>query len=391
MGWVTSVLPSQHPGLGWAQLCSVPSIHPSVKGMSTQTIPDQSMCDAQFCPHSSTVMSQMLLSHVSVTRSPTLGSAHPVGEVPRCQGQGSPRTSPELTSQCGDPRTTSPLPSIPPAKCQQSSAPSTSHPRPDGVAPSSAIVSPLCAPHRSAGDTLAAAPVSHFLLSAGWLRCSDHLLLAGAGKQQLKIEGDFWFTQMTRDNFASPKAKETKLSGFNGSLSPSCSMFMGKQAAEQTRQTAGEAKSQSLIINGDHGCVYSCIEATVCDGCSAVPVPCCAAGGAPIPARAGAVLVPVGLSGACSRAAPGRLPVGLFQAVGSFFKMPPCPFKACPHTAPPLRPPCSARRANTCPALSAPSHASPPQSLVLLPAGLASSPRAPFQGHAWCSMAPSPA
>uniref|UniRef100_A0A8V0YF59 Transcription factor AP-2 epsilon n=1 Tax=Gallus gallus TaxID=9031 RepID=A0A8V0YF59_CHICK len=238
MGWVTSVLPSQHPGLGWAQLCSVPSIHPSVKGMSTQTIPDQSMCDVQLCPHSSTVMSQMLLSHVSVTRSPTLGSAHPVGEVPRCQGQGSPRTSPELTSQCGDPRATSPLPSIPPAKCQQGSAPSTSHPRPDGVAPSSAIVSPLCAPHRSAGDTLAAAPVSHFLLSAGWLRCSDHLLLAGAGKQQLKIEGDFWFTQMTRDNFASPKAKETKLSGFNGSLSPSCSMFMGKQAAEQTRQTA---------------------------------------------------------------------------------------------------------------------------------------------------------
>ncbi|XP_019329069.1 PREDICTED: transcription factor AP-2-epsilon [Aptenodytes forsteri] len=72
----------------------------------------------------------------------------------------------------------------------------------------------------------------------GWLRCSDHLLLAGAGKQQLKIEGDFWFTQMTRDNFGSPKAKETKLSGFNGSLSPSCSMFMGKQAADQTRQTA---------------------------------------------------------------------------------------------------------------------------------------------------------
>lgn len=142
VGWVTSVLPSQHPGLGWAQLCSVPSVHPSVKGMSTQTIPDQSMCDAQFCPHSSTVMSQMLLSHVSVTRSPTLGSAHPVGEVPRCQGQGSPRTSPELTSQCGDPRATSPLPSIPPAKCQQGSAPSTSHPRPDGVAPSSAIVSP---------------------------------------------------------------------------------------------------------------------------------------------------------------------------------------------------------------------------------------------------------
>lgn len=82
-------------------------------------------------------------------------------------------------------------------------------------------------------------------LSAGWLRCSDHLLLAGAGKQQLKIEGDFWFTQMTRDNFGSPKAKETKLSGFNGSLSPSCSMFMGKQAADQTRQAAaGEAKSQ---------------------------------------------------------------------------------------------------------------------------------------------------
>lgn len=79
-------------------------------------------------------------------------------------------------------------------------------------------------------------------LSAGWLRCSDHLLLAGTGKQQLKIEGDFWFTQMTRDNFGSPKAKETKLSGFNGSLSPSCSMFMGKQAADQTRQTAGEAK-----------------------------------------------------------------------------------------------------------------------------------------------------
>lgn len=80
-------------------------------------------------------------------------------------------------------------------------------------------------------------------LSAGWLRCSDHLLLAGAGKQQLKIEGDFWFTQMTRDNFGSPKAKETKLSGFNGSLSPSCSMFMGKQAADQTRQTAaGEAQ-----------------------------------------------------------------------------------------------------------------------------------------------------
>lgn len=79
--------------------------------------------------------------------------------------------------------------------------------------------------------------------SAGWLRCSDHLLLAGTGKQQLKIEGDFWFTQMTRDNFGSPKAKETKLSGFNGSLSPSCSMFMGKQAADQTRQTAaGEAK-----------------------------------------------------------------------------------------------------------------------------------------------------
>ncbi|RLV96823.1 hypothetical protein DV515_00012393 [Chloebia gouldiae] len=75
-------------------------------------------------------------------------------------------------------------------------------------------------------------------LSAGWLRCSDHLLLAGTGKQQLKIEGDFWFTQMTRDNFGSPKAKETKLSGFNGSLSPSCSMFMGKQAADQTRQTA---------------------------------------------------------------------------------------------------------------------------------------------------------
>ncbi|PKU30957.1 transcription factor ap-2-epsilon [Limosa lapponica baueri] len=72
----------------------------------------------------------------------------------------------------------------------------------------------------------------------GWLRCSDHLLLAGTGKQQLKIEGDFWFTQMTRDNFGSPKAKETKLSGFNGSLSPSCSMFMGKQAADQTRQTA---------------------------------------------------------------------------------------------------------------------------------------------------------
>ncbi|KQL60613.1 transcription factor AP-2-epsilon [Amazona aestiva] len=44
--------------------------------------------------------------------------------------------------------------------------------------------------------------------------------------------------QMTRDNFGSPKAKETKLSGFNGSLSPSCSMFMGKQAAEQTRQAA---------------------------------------------------------------------------------------------------------------------------------------------------------
>lgn len=82
-------------------------------------------------------------------------------------------------------------------------------------------------------------------LSAGWLRCSDHLLLAGTGKQQLKIEGDFWFTQMTRDNFGSPKAKETKLSGFNGSLSPSCSMFMGKQAADQTRQTAaGEAKYQ---------------------------------------------------------------------------------------------------------------------------------------------------
>lgn len=80
-------------------------------------------------------------------------------------------------------------------------------------------------------------------LSAGWLRCSDHLLLAGTGKQQLKIEGDFWFTQMTRDNFGSPKAKETKLSGFNGSLSPSCSMFMGKQAADQTRQAAaGEAK-----------------------------------------------------------------------------------------------------------------------------------------------------
>lgn len=80
-------------------------------------------------------------------------------------------------------------------------------------------------------------------LSAGWLRCSDHLLLAGTGKQQLKIEGDFWFTQMTRDNFGSPKAKETKLSGFNGSLSPSCSMFMGKQAADQTRQTAaGEAQ-----------------------------------------------------------------------------------------------------------------------------------------------------
>lgn len=80
-------------------------------------------------------------------------------------------------------------------------------------------------------------------LSAGWLRCSDHLLLAGTGKQQLKIEGDFWFTQMPRDNFGSPKAKETKLSGFNGSLSPSCSMFMGKQAADQTRQTAaGEAQ-----------------------------------------------------------------------------------------------------------------------------------------------------
>ncbi|XP_027557168.1 transcription factor AP-2-epsilon isoform X1 [Neopelma chrysocephalum] len=76
------------------------------------------------------------------------------------------------------------------------------------------------------------------VIKKGWLRCSDHLLLAGTGKQQLKIEGDFWFTQMTRDNFGSPKAKETKLSGFNGSLSPSCSMFMGKQAAEQTRQTA---------------------------------------------------------------------------------------------------------------------------------------------------------
>ncbi|XP_019478344.2 transcription factor AP-2-epsilon, partial [Meleagris gallopavo] len=124
------------------------------------------------------------------------------------------------------------------AKCQRGSAPSTSHPHPGGVAPGSATVSPLCAPHRGAGDTLAATLVLHFLLSAGWLRCSDHLLLAGAGKQQLKIEGDFWFTQMTRDNFASPKAKETKLSGFNGSLSPSCSMFMGKQAAEQTRQTA---------------------------------------------------------------------------------------------------------------------------------------------------------
>ncbi|KAJ7417235.1 Transcription factor AP-2-beta [Willisornis vidua] len=76
------------------------------------------------------------------------------------------------------------------------------------------------------------------VIKKGWLRCSDHLLLAGTGKQQLKIEGDFWFTQMTRDNFGSPKAKETKLSGFNGSLSPSCSMFMGKQAADQTRQTA---------------------------------------------------------------------------------------------------------------------------------------------------------
>lgn len=161
-----------------------------------------------------------------------------------------------------------------PAEGQQGSASSTSHPHPGSVAPSSAIVSPLCAPHRGAGDTLAATLVLRFLLSAGWLRCSDHLLLAGAGKQQLKIEGDFWFTQMTRDNFASPKAKETKLSGFNGSLSPSCSMFMGKQAAEQTRQTAGEAKSQSLIINGDRGYVYSCIEATWCDGCSTVAVVC---------------------------------------------------------------------------------------------------------------------
>uniref|UniRef100_A0A8C3Q178 Transcription factor AP-2 epsilon n=1 Tax=Chrysolophus pictus TaxID=9089 RepID=A0A8C3Q178_CHRPC len=191
---------------------------------------------ARFCPSCCCPTSQSPAR--SGNCSPTLGTVHPVGESPWCQGQGSPRISPELASQCGDPCATSPLPSIPPARCQQGSAPSRSHLHPGGVAPSSAIVSPFCAPHRGAGDTLAATLVLRFLLSAGWLRCSDHLLLAGAGKQQLKIEGDFWFTQMTRDNFASPKAKETKLSGFNGSLSPSCSMFMGKQAAEQTRQTA---------------------------------------------------------------------------------------------------------------------------------------------------------
>lgn len=48
--------------------------------MSAQTVPDQSVCDVQFCPHSSTFLPQVLLFQVSVIRSLTnTGHCSPTG------------------------------------------------------------------------------------------------------------------------------------------------------------------------------------------------------------------------------------------------------------------------------------------------------------------------